>query len=84
MNPVNADSTTTRAMNTAVFLPPMMDRRTRMLGSDRNLAWHQDDGNVVIDELPNPLPCDYAWAFKIEVGDATDGARRGADEKSCR
>ena len=52
-----------------------------MLGSSTNLAWHQDGGNVVIDELPDPLPCDYAWVFKIRLGEARDGTQRAAGEK---
>jgi alpha-L-fucosidase len=44
----------------------------RMLGSNKDLSWHQDGGNVVIEELPDPLPCDHAWVFKIRVGEATD------------
>ncbi len=49
----------------------------KMLGSDKPLKWRQeideedDDepGIVVIEELPDPLPCDHAWAFKIRVLD---------------
>jgi len=48
----------------------------RMLGSDENLAWHQDGGNIVIEELPDPLPCDYAWAFKTRFSEATNEAQR--------
>ena len=51
---------------------PVPGSTIRMLGSDENLAWHLDDGNVVIDGLPDPLPCDYAWAFKIRFAEATD------------
>jgi hypothetical protein len=25
--------------------------------------------NLVIEELPDPLPCDYAWSFKIQILD---------------
>ena len=46
-----------------------------MLGSDKNLAWRQVDGNAMIEELPDPLPCDHAWVFKIRVGDTTDDIR---------
>lgn len=51
---------------------PVPGSTITMLGSDDNLAWRQDGGNVVVDELPNPLPCDYAWVFKIQVGEATE------------
>jgi len=43
-----------------------------MLGSDENLSWRQVDGKVVIEELPDPLPCDHAWVFKIRVDEMTD------------
>jgi alpha-L-fucosidase len=48
---------------------PVPGSTIRVLGSDEDLAWHQDGGNVVIDELPDQLPCDYAWIFKIQVGE---------------
>ena len=38
-----------------------------MLGSDKSLAWHMDGDNLVIDDLPEELPCDYAWSFKIKI-----------------
>jgi alpha-L-fucosidase len=41
----------------------------KMLGSDKSLKWHQDDDDLVIEEIPNPLPCDYAWSFKIQIED---------------
>jgi len=49
----------------------------KLLGSDKSLKWHQefndddDLGNIIIEELPDPLPCDYAWSFKIKVMDKT-------------
>jgi len=39
----------------------------RMLGSNKDLSWHQDGRDLVIDELPDPLPCDHAWVFRIEL-----------------
>ncbi|MHC4398310.1 MAG: alpha-L-fucosidase [Planctomycetota bacterium] len=42
----------------------------QMLGSSKDLAWHQDGGDLVIDELPDPLPCDHAWVFRIKLSDA--------------
>ena len=38
-----------------------------MLGIEKALAWHTEGDNLVIDEIPDPLPCEYAWAFKIQV-----------------
>jgi len=31
--------------------------------------WHVEGNNLVIEELPNPQPCDYAWSFKIEIAE---------------
>ena len=39
----------------------------KMLGSDESLKWRQKGDDVVIEELPEALPCDYAWSFKIQV-----------------
>jgi len=39
----------------------------RMQGSDKELSWRQDGSNLVIDELPDPLPCDHAWIFRIKL-----------------
>ena len=41
----------------------------KMLGSNKNLKWHQKDENLIIDEIPDSLPCDYAWSFKIQILD---------------
>jgi alpha-L-fucosidase len=41
----------------------------KMLGSDKSLKWHQDDEDLIIEEIPDPLPCDYAWSFKIQIED---------------
>lgn len=39
----------------------------KMLGSDMALKWHQKGDNLAIEELPQPLPCNYAWSFQIQV-----------------
>jgi alpha-L-fucosidase len=41
----------------------------RMLGSDQKLKWHQEDESLVIEEVPDPLPCEHAWSFKIQILD---------------
>ena len=41
----------------------------RMLGSAKNLPWHQEGANVIIDKMPDKLPCDHAWSFKIKKAD---------------
>jgi len=60
---------------------PLPGSTIRMLGSNDILAWHQDDGDLVIDELPDPLPGDYAWIFTMRVGETTDRARRTTGKK---
>jgi len=45
------------------------DSEIKMLGSNQNLAWHQEGENLIIEELPGELPCDHAWSFKIQVND---------------
>ena len=41
--------------------------KIEFLGSDGEITWRQKWGNIVIEELPEPLPCDYSWSFKIRV-----------------
>ncbi len=38
-----------------------------MLGDNKPLKWQQKDNDIIIEELPKKLPCDYAWSFKIQV-----------------
>jgi hypothetical protein len=38
-----------------------------MLGSSKNLPWYVEGNSFVIEEVPDPLPCDHAWSFKIEI-----------------
>ena len=42
-----------------------------MLGSDESLDWHMEGNDLVIEELPEELPCNYAWSFKIQFMDKT-------------
>ncbi|UCC23489.1 MAG: hypothetical protein JSW23_05410, partial [Planctomycetota bacterium] len=58
---------------------PLEGSQIFMLGSDKPLKWHLEESeddyddeygeNLVIEQLPDPLPCDYAWSFKIQVLD---------------
>ena len=58
---------------------PLEGSEIKMLGSDKSLKWHMEEGeeeeddeqrgNLVIEEIPDPLPCDYAWSFKIQILD---------------
>ena len=45
---------------------PLKDSQIKMLGSSKNLPWHMEGKNVVIEKIPDPLPCDHAWTFKIQ------------------
>jgi len=45
---------------------PVEDSQIKMLGIEKELSWHQEGRNVVIERIPDPLPCDYAWTFKIQ------------------
>lgn len=38
-----------------------------MLGSNTALPWKQKGQDIVIEKLPQRLPCDHAWTFKIPV-----------------
>jgi len=46
---------------------PVKGSEIKMLGSEIDLTWHMDGDDLVIDELPDELPCEYAWSFKIKV-----------------
>jgi len=65
-----------RAPRTIPGVTPAAGSTIRMLGSDKKLAWRQDGANVVLDELPDPLPCEYAWVFKIRCDEAASKAQR--------
>jgi hypothetical protein len=55
---------------------PMQGSHIRLLGSDKDLAWRQEGADIVIDELPDPLPGNYAWVFKIRLSDTAEETRR--------
>jgi len=61
------DSEPPSAPYTIPGVKPIKGSEIRMLGSSKNLPWHQERDNVVIEEIPDSLPCDYAWSFKIQV-----------------
>ncbi len=46
---------------------PVENSELKMLGSDEALPWHVERGDLVIEKIPDPLPCDHAWSFKIHV-----------------
>jgi hypothetical protein len=61
------DSTPPSAPYVIPGVKPVKDSKIIMLGSSENLPWRQEGENLVIEEVPDPLPCDYAWSFKIQV-----------------
>ena len=63
------ESTRPRAPFVIPGIKPVENTEIQMLGSDKNLSWHMDGNNLIIEELPEPLPCEYAWSFKIQVVD---------------
>ena len=40
-----------------------------MLGSNDELPWHQEGNDLDIEKIPDPLPCEHAWTFKIKIQD---------------
>lgn len=46
---------------------PAAGSQITMLGSDQPLSWHMDGDELVIEQLPDSLPGDFAWTFKIRV-----------------
>jgi alpha-L-fucosidase len=46
---------------------PIKDSEVWMLGFNEKLPWHLEGDDLVIEKLPDSLPCDYAWSFKIQV-----------------
>jgi len=73
------DSTPPSAPYIVPGVKPVKDSKIIMLGSDKSLPWHMEEGKdeddnddtgiLVIEEIPDPLPCDYAWSFKIQILD---------------
>ena len=61
------ESTKPTAPYTLPGVKPVNGSKIRMLGSSKNLPWHQEGENLIIKELPEPLPCDHAWSFKIKI-----------------
>ncbi|MEM8618948.1 MAG: alpha-L-fucosidase [Actinomycetota bacterium] len=46
---------------------PVAGSEITMLGSDQPLPWRIDGNDLVIEQLPQQLPGDHAWTFKIQV-----------------
>lgn len=45
---------------------PVSGSEIKMLGSNEKLIWRQEGNDLIIEKLPETLPCDYAWTFKIQ------------------
>ena len=63
------DSETPTAPYTIPGVKPVAGSEITMLGSSEELPWHLEGENLVIDKIPDPLPCEHAWAFKIKTVD---------------
>lgn len=48
-------------------LTPVKGSMIKMLGSDEELSWRMDGDDLVIEELPDQLPCEHAWTIKIKI-----------------
>ena len=46
---------------------PVEGSEVRMLGCDKDLPWHMEGKDLIIEKLPEKLPCDHAWTFKITI-----------------
>ena len=45
---------------------PAEDSDVQMLGYDTPLEWRMEGPDLVIESLPDSLPCDHAWSYKIK------------------
>ena len=61
------ESTPPKAPYVIPGVKPVNGSKIKMLGSTKDLPWHQQGADLVIKKIPDPLSCDYAWAFKIQV-----------------
>ena len=61
------ESTPPSAPYTIPGSKPVSGSVIRMLGSDKILRWPLDGDDLIIEEMPETLPGDYAWTFKIKV-----------------
>jgi alpha-L-fucosidase len=63
------DSKKPTAPYTLGGVKPVKGSEIIMLGSNKKLTWKIEGNNLVIMELPDPLPCEHAWSFKIQIHD---------------
>jgi len=70
------DSKKPTAPYTLAGVKPVKGSEIVMLGSKKKLPWKIEDNNLVIMELPDPLPCDHAWSFKIQVAGKPESKKK--------
>jgi alpha-L-fucosidase len=61
------ESTLPSAPLTIPAAEPVADSAVQMLGYEKDLPWHMEGNDLVIEVLPAELPCDHAWSFKIRI-----------------
>jgi len=66
------DSKKPTAPYTLPGVKPAKGSEIVMLGSNKKLPWKIEGNNLVIMELPDPLPCEHAWSFKIKFQDESE------------
>ena len=47
-------------------LSPLEGSEVFMLGYSEALPWHMEGDDLIIENLPDPLPCEHAWSFKVQ------------------
>jgi hypothetical protein len=61
------DSKPPSAPLTIPGVKPITGSEIVILGCSDPLPWYQDGNDVIIEKLPDPLPCEHAWSFKIKI-----------------
>jgi alpha-L-fucosidase len=46
-------------------LKPVEGSEVVMLGTEEALPWHMEGEDLVIEKIPDPLPCEHAWSFRV-------------------
>ncbi len=46
-------------------LKPVEGSQVVMLGTEEALLWHMEGEDLVIENIPDPLPCEHAWSFRV-------------------
>jgi alpha-L-fucosidase len=48
---------------------PIENSVVHLLGFNEDLPWHLEGNDLIIEVLPDPLPGEHAWTFKIQIKD---------------